>query len=312
MYRDLAVPLIGIILGTLMLGDGDYVMAAEIFARDGTIHIVGLIDPGDDERFRAVVSSEIRLHTNTPVDRVRVYSPGGDLEAALNIGEQVNSLLLDTWAPSITPGGRRECYIGRTLLTFDPKTGEGDSRCECASACFFVWAAGAIREGDVIGIHRPSFRPEQFSKLAPAEAKQKYISLISKTTLFLHQWSIPQDVIDRLFSINSTSVSYVDKTTIRRLNRTIIDEQIIAKCGSVITTEQLTDEVVILKRNQAALANPTAGRPAWNLDEHRRRVDALFAKIKCSLEALRNIRFQTNMQYINMKGGATPNLQQTV
>lgn len=150
---------------------------ADIFVRNGVVHIIGKIEAGDDARFRSVVLDQIRRPSGQPVERVRIYSPGGNLKAALGIGDQVSALQLDTWVPSVfIPNrnnvtntdllrGRRTCTVGDKSVTFDPTTGEGDAGCQCASACFVIWATGATREGDLVGVHRPAFDAAEFAGL---------------------------------------------------------------------------------------------------------------------------------------------------
>src|SRR6185369_3256103 len=67
---------------------------------------------------------------------------------------------------------------------YDPRYGIGDARCTCASACFFIWAAGAEREGDVIMIHRPYVDPQQYAMLGADEAQAAYKKLADKVRDF--------------------------------------------------------------------------------------------------------------------------------
>ena len=277
---------------------------AEIFVNDGIVHIIGPIEVGDDERFRAIVSKEIQQRPSNPVQTVRLYSPGGNLDAALKIGDQVYSLQLGSSAPERVPDGRWKCTVDKTEISFDPNAKRGDSRCVCASACVFIWAAGAIREGDVLAVHRPSFNAKDFSSLSPDQSREKYNDLLSKTRLSLQKWGIPDDVVNDIFSTDSASISFLERDTLRKLQRTpALDEQIIARCGVVVPRDKFVSQAMELWKNKRSLEDTSPaspyGKAKWNWEEHRRRTDALFNAMNCQIKVLREIHLQTNALYLS-------------
>jgi hypothetical protein len=139
------------------------VSAAEIGFR-GTggscnFYIIGDIAENDGDVFRQTV---LRAFDNgCSPHLLEVFSQGGNLQAAIDIGRQVSVLTMYTMAPE---GGAFRaargwgCNLkGRVVAPYDPVTKRGDRNCTCASACFFVWAAGVKRLGNVVIIHRPYF-----------------------------------------------------------------------------------------------------------------------------------------------------------
>jgi hypothetical protein len=314
--------------------------AADILVNEkGDILIVGPIQSGDDEKFRQTVVAEIkRRGSDNPVGHLRIYSPGGDLGAALKIGEQVHLLQMNTVAPQAAPKNvfknavtvpstdPRYCDLpgekerrkqvsdehGRHLAaeieerkkgislprkfegrfeTFDPVSRRGDARCECASACFFIWAAGAIRSGNVVGIHRPSFDPARFSTLPPSEARTQYDSLMRASKSYLAKVGISQELINRVFSIDSTKVAYLGPEELSRLGRSPhLEELLIAKCGRLTTKDELT----------ALIDNKYAERPKWNPAEHQARAEDYANTWRCEIDATRDVHRQTNAEYLKV------------
>src|SRR5262245_7862424 len=95
----------------------------DLDARLWTIDIVGEIQPGDDEKFRRVIGT---LRNPLSVD-VYLESPGGDIAAGLNIGEQIRA------------------HEFSTSVIY-----------ECASVCGLMWLAGTPRsfhDNSRVGFH---------------------------------------------------------------------------------------------------------------------------------------------------------------
>ena len=73
------------------------------------------------------------------ISMVYLFSPGGNVGAALSIGEQIRGFLkASTVAPTLfdRPYGQRACMSSifpTSPLYFDTTTGRGDRRCDCAS-----------------------------------------------------------------------------------------------------------------------------------------------------------------------------------
>ena len=111
------------------------------------IVILGKLEVGDETTFKQTVLSLIR--DGRYVSGVKLFTPGGSVYAATNIGEQIRTVKGSTEAPTLLSNkpGERWCQIDyKTVLRYNPGTRTGDPRCECASACFLIWAAGVDME----------------------------------------------------------------------------------------------------------------------------------------------------------------------
>jgi hypothetical protein len=86
---------------------------------------------------------------------------------------------------------------------YDPRVGIGDPNCTCASSCFFIWAAGAERDGDVIVVHRPYFEPKLFAELGADEAQTAYKKLADNVREFLVKVGVPSSLIEKMMSVDS-------------------------------------------------------------------------------------------------------------
>ena len=198
--------------------------------------LFGDIEQGDEAKFTQELTGVLKRDCQSP--NVYLYSRGGNVEEAIAIAKQVFDLRLRTNSPEVPSlyyshprDGARSCpwlpgHAERTRRfgeilhanieaaiqaannhTPMPDTpvfhGDYDPRCTCASACFFIWAAGAERAGDVIKIHRPYIEPQQYAELGAEEAQATYKKLADKVRDFLIDIGIDHRLIERMMSINS-------------------------------------------------------------------------------------------------------------
>jgi hypothetical protein len=70
--------------------------AADIFPVKCGLVVLGEIETGDAEKFRSQLIEQLRGGCSSP--RIHLYSPGGRLGVAMQIGEQVYQLQLTTVA----------------------------------------------------------------------------------------------------------------------------------------------------------------------------------------------------------------------
>src|SRR5262249_38313697 len=87
------------------------VTAIRFWKNDFYVAIIGEITGGDEELFRKQVTAALKEgHT---VGRVRIYSPGGDLPTALDIGRQIRLLRASTEGPVSLPSEARYTQMCR-------------------------------------------------------------------------------------------------------------------------------------------------------------------------------------------------------
>lgn len=119
------------------------------------------------------------------------------------------------------------------LSTFDPRSGRGDSGCICASACFFIWIAGAERQGDVVVVHRPYFDPTTYKTLEMAEARAAFLALTRDARKFLSDLETPSDIVDKVFSTPSDKAIYLSRAELTNLRTAAYYGELkIATCGA--------------------------------------------------------------------------------
>lgn len=298
--------------------------AANVYVNKCEIIIVGLIESGDEEKFRALVVR--RLKQNACVGLIKVYSPGGDLDVAIAIGRQVRALHARTQAPLIGKvhsqagpiegpvEGQRYCNFGPKPAaqeaaeaqafeqakgdyerlkkitgeiyrpTFDPGTGEGDPRCECASACFLIWLGGSKRLGDVVRIHRPYYDPQVYQGLSLGAAKEAYQLLEQKTNDYLKEYGVPDSIRAKMFATSSTDAYYLSRTDLGLLRESAYEQELInAKCGAPISDKEIQEAVRWKHENNAGIPDsfPIVG------------------KLKCLGAARKEIEAQAYSEYLS-------------
>jgi hypothetical protein len=296
----------------------------------------GSIEPSDEIEFQRHLVALLRSGCKTP--RLYIYSPGGNLAAAMKIGEQVHFLQLTTIAPTLLAlggvsasedrdmrprreGGPRLCEMlpqakrSDRYGDYDPNSGNGDANCGCASACFFVWAAGLERKGDVIQVHRPYFDPKEFAVLDMTTARSSYEKMLGEAQAFLKKIGVHSTLIDRMFTVDSSKAYYLTPEDLRAL-RWVPHwaEMKIAKCGP---EPKQTDEPPLppdaaaheeAKRRFDPTQPLPPGVTPWarvyaQLEPHVRRHLIKVAKREvCWTQAQSDLRQATNAEYLRRFG----------
>jgi hypothetical protein len=136
--------------------------------RISIIYIKGNIDSDDSKKILRLIK-EAKYKKSVVIGLV-LNSRGGNWSEGIEIGNIARNYGLYTASPLDLSGGRD--YIANSCSSFEiingkftPKRSsysmfsngkpEGDTNCECTSACALIWAGGIIRGGNRVGFHRP-------------------------------------------------------------------------------------------------------------------------------------------------------------
>ena len=244
MHATLMGSLLGLAIVTRLMQPAS---AADIFyggeghvgTRRCDFHIIGQIGATDGDRFRQKMLKAIEEGCRP--EKAILYSPGGDLRAAIDIGRQLAVLQMHTEAPEVLLFGepydaivarRRACHFRGKVFWFNPVTQEGDRNCVCASACFFIWAAGTKRFGNVVIIHRPYFDPKVYAQLPASQARHAFEELTREARAYLASFEVPDVLVSRMLAVNSRDGSLLSGPEIKQLrSRRFFEELVIARCG---------------------------------------------------------------------------------
>lgn len=200
-------------------------------ARDHLIYVNlwGKIEEGDDVRFRRMITP--LLQSDYALFRVSISSLGGDVEAAMGIARQIRVLRAHTRGPFISRSGRPECVFSQASgadrePTLEEPSGSG---CTCASACFFIWAAGNRREGAYLGVHRFSYPNERVSAA-------RYSFDMRRMTDDLLRFDVPFSIIQRMFETDNDDMYFLSRGEIELVTSTPgLSAYIETQCGGVTT-----------------------------------------------------------------------------
>jgi len=190
------------------------------------IWVEGGIEAGDYQK----VVSIIRAKKKMPRYLELVNSPGGDMEEAIKIGEFVRKSLL------------RVMVIGK-----------------CYSACSLILIAGIDRTAiGEVGLHRPYFEREYFSKLPLDDASRKYKALEKQLEDYLQDMGSPSAIAEQMKSVQSTEIKiYEGEEFISMLGRrpSSIGEWLIARCGLLSKVEK-DDWVTVVQNDYSSVIAP--------------------------------------------------------
>lgn len=173
---------------------GVEVIALDDKGRFARIEISGKIVPSDVDKFALLVS---RLRPDFEIVDVDLSSSGGDVLAAMQIGEIV----------------RRE-WLWTTVPDGPPPKG-------CLSACVLILAAGAVRVVSAesrVGIHRPYFDHVLFAGLDRAQAKSKYDALSQSVAAYLAKMGIPERLYQEMMKVPSSEIRVLSPDDMTALN----------------------------------------------------------------------------------------------
>src|SRR5262245_10079338 len=177
--------------------------------------------------------------------QVHIFSGGGNVEVAMRIGDQIRTLQAMTHSPMhfVNEPGYAQCwfvasashggigYLPKSNYKRNLKTNAGASWCDCASACFLIWASGATREGNHVGIHRFRFEEMYFGSLSASEARKQYADYEKVFRAYLTKLNVPQTIVDRLFATDSKHMYYLTKSDLELIKSTpYLEELTEAKC----------------------------------------------------------------------------------
>jgi len=168
------------------------------------VTIEGEIAPGDFKEFVALVLASEGANT------VWLASPGGDIAEALQIGRFIRQQSLEVWAPM---------FQERPLIRLkDPKNNV------CASACFFLYAAGVERFGRVVGIHRPYLSQNDYKATDLDRAAAAHAVLRDRIAGYLEEMDVPSKYLPRMMSAASDEIVWLSREDIETDFDGLIDE----------------------------------------------------------------------------------------
>jgi len=167
-----------------------------------TVVLEGIIERGDFDRFKNFVvdSGHVR--------ELYLASPGGNLAEAVKIGLLVRHLNLSTVVPS-----KQLTHYDRTVAL--ARHGLKDNKnYTCASACFFIFAAGIYRTADdhgapIVGLHTPTLLASGTAKLTPEQAAMAMDRTRKGIADYFSVMDVPAKYIDEINSVPKTRMRWI-------------------------------------------------------------------------------------------------------
>jgi len=213
-----------VLLVPLLLATFDSSRAAEVRLQNQSFVIEGEIETGDYDKLEALVSSK-----GWYVHSVTIGSRGGDILESLKIGRLIRKMRFATIAPVSQEGEDHHPIL-------DP------SNATCASACFYVFIAGVHRVGGALGLHRPTPTEEYLRAVQIDEAIEEYKRFREKITNYIAEMGVPTVYADRIFSIPSDQIEYLEEEEVRKhFSHEIpeVDDWLSARCPRLTSLEAM-------------------------------------------------------------------------
>ena len=183
------------LVGAVLAGSASAASAATFdLARspDGSVvpglRVEGEIVPGDAQRML-----DAYANYGTAISPVYLRSKGGDVEEAMRMGTIIRRLRLETSVPV--------WITGRPPVDSIKVDHQEDTI--CASACFLVYAGGAVRFGNYLALHRPYLARKDAQKLTDIEYEAFQKTFTPEVKAYLADMDVDQYWIDRMFASNS-------------------------------------------------------------------------------------------------------------
>jgi len=180
------------------------------------ILIEGTIAKGDFKRFQYLAFS------GAGTGPVWLASPGGDLAEAIKIGQLIRRLKMDVWAPE------NNKHLWNSMIHISDQRNN-----VCASACFFIYAAGTYRSGNVLGVHRPRFAEEDLKAMTMEQAGSGQVSTGEVSADYLRKMGIPNSIIEKAATTKPNDIHWLSETEVKALSGYIpeYEDWIEAKCS---------------------------------------------------------------------------------
>jgi hypothetical protein len=159
------------------------------------VTIEGPIAPGDFAKLASLV-----LDARAAV--VWLASPGGKLSEALRMGALIRQLALEVRAP-----------VDRSRPLVRLRNPENNT---CASACFFLYAAGVRRQGSVLGIHKPSLPADEYFALGLDGSVAAHRRIQEATADYLDQMGVPSKYASMMMAASSSGMIWLAPEDIAR------------------------------------------------------------------------------------------------
>ena len=192
--------------------------------------IRGPIQKGDAQKF-----SDLLQKSHPFLEYLFLDSPGGLVDEAMAIGKMVRRALVQTWAPEQTKRN------GQRKFSIFTKPSCAGATCQCASACFLIWAAGVERNGWILGLHRPSTTDATYVDLRPSDAAPRYREQLTKIRDYLEEMDTPRRYVDLMVDTNSADMTWLTQKDQDGLSAPAsIAEWIKSSCGAVAQKEEDT------------------------------------------------------------------------
>jgi hypothetical protein len=210
------------------------------------LNLWGKIEPGDDQKFREIVLP--LLKNGYLVYKINLFTGGGSIAAAKGMADQIRILQTRTVAPTrfsdIVNNRRVErnypsCWFDKQMGTgVVPNPIERQDWCNCASACFIVWASGMVREGNHVGVHRIYYLDDQgnraprFGNMPGPAAREEYLKDQKAVQLYLESLDVPKTISDIMWATDSDNMHYLTRAELQLMQSTpYLEEQTRARCG---------------------------------------------------------------------------------
>ena len=160
------------------------------------ITIEGRIAPGDYQKLADVAAANHEAHT------LWLASPGGNLKEALRMGKLIRSVGFAVHVPF----SKAEPLVALK----DPANNT------CSSSCFLLFAAGVIRGGLVLGIHRPSLPADEYFSLGLERAVDAQRVIAEAVTGYLAEMGVPAKYASLMLSTNASDMVWLSAEDVRR------------------------------------------------------------------------------------------------
>jgi hypothetical protein len=168
--------------------------SANIYNLDREGHVGGVEIHGWIDKALASQAVDLIRSIRPDVDELTVFlsSPGGDVLAAIELGEEVRK----QWALTAV-----------------------DDHGECLGACVLVLAAGVRRTPapEKVGLQRLNFEQRDSARISDDRAKQKYPGLAKRVETYLDRMGMPKKLFQEISQQSSGRVLLLDARRLKML-----------------------------------------------------------------------------------------------
>ncbi|MFG6082193.1 hypothetical protein ACEUZ9_002836 [Paracoccus litorisediminis] len=237
-------------------------------ASDHVILLTGEIEPGDAEKLDIAINSV--LEKRSYISTAYLYSPGGDLNAGMEMGRTLRKYRIGTSGPFSSVDPDIPSCLSKESFQGHIGSKHPRDQCQCASSCAIAWMGGVERSG-IVDIHRAYLTPGQGFESFSAQDRSLGTAYQAVAD-YLAEMRAPDSIRQIFLATPSSRLTRIEGREVGK--DPAWEEYLLSQCGNLEPPAAFTEERNRLFRKQIGGPLTAQEQSMWEalskpVNEHR-------------------------------------------